>query len=374
MKKIYIIAGEPSGDLLASRLMYAMKGDDVRFSGVGGETMKVAGLKSLFDISEISVMGFFEVLPRIPLILKRIRQTLNDIEKVNPDIVITVDSFSFSKAIHQGLKKRGFKKPHIHYVAPQVWAWKKKRAKTIHQYIDYLMCLLPFEEKLFTPFGMKTSYVGHSVIESGADKGDGDKFLKENKIPKNATVITMLPGSRHSEVRYLLPILKEVADRLNKKYKNLYIVMPTVDTVAREVQQAIKKWDVQTIVVQGQINRYNAFNASKFAISASGTVSLELAMARLPHMIIYKMNALTGYLARKLLKIKYVNLINTLADKKIIPELLQQDCNVENIMRHISSLQGKRGQKQVDEAGQILNSLGVKPSEKVRQIIWELIK
>ena len=164
--KVYLVTGEPSGDLLASRLMRALKHQtkgNVSFAGVGGESMKQNGLKTLFPISDLAVMGFWEVLPSLPKILKRIHQTLDDIEKKKPDIVVTVDSWSFSKQIHLGLKKRKIVVPHIHYVAPQVWAWKAKRAKQIKNWVDHLLMLLPFEEKYFKPNDVPCTYVGHPI-------------------------------------------------------------------------------------------------------------------------------------------------------------------------------------------------------------------
>ena len=166
--KVYLIAGEPSGDLLGSRLMRAMlaKCPDVEFYGIGGETMEREGLKSLFDISELAVMGLFEVLPSLPKILRRFSQTIEDIEKIRPDVVITIDSWSFSARIHKLMRRKKLNIPQIHYVAPQVWAWKKKRAKTMYKYIDHLLTLFPYEPKYFTPHKLKTTFVGHPVIES----------------------------------------------------------------------------------------------------------------------------------------------------------------------------------------------------------------
>ena len=202
--KVYLVTGEPSGDLLAARLMRAMRANtSVDFLGVGGESMQAEGLESLFNISDLAVMGIFEVLPHLPKILGRIRQTLDDIEEKKPDIVVTVDSWSFSKQIHLGIKKRKLNVKHIHYVAPQVWAWKEKRARQIKNWVDHLLMLLPFEEKYFAPYGMSMTYVGHPVTEGGADKGDGVAFRKKHAIDDSALVMTLLPGSRKSEIRYL---------------------------------------------------------------------------------------------------------------------------------------------------------------------------
>ena len=332
--KVYLIAGEPSGDLLASRVMRALKrqNKNVRFFGVGGETMQAEGLKSLFDIQELTVMGLFEVLPKLPKILKRFKQIIKDIEQVQPDIIMTVDSYSFSAHLHKMLKKRHCTIPHVHLVAPQVWAWKKSRAKKVHKFIDHLFCLLPTEEAYFKPYGMATTFVGHPVIEGGADKGSAKRFLQKYHVRQGKEIIVMLPGSRHNEIAYLLPYFKKVAEHLYVENANRVFVIPTVDTVKAKLAKQLASWSVPHILITGEKDRYDAFAAAKVAFAASGTVSLELAMAGVPHLIAYRMNPLTATLARRVLKIKYVNLLNLLVDKPIIPELLQENCTTEKLL------------------------------------------
>jgi len=377
--KIYVITGEPSGDLLGSRLMRALKAEQkIEFFGVGGESMQAEGMESLFPISDLSVMGFLEVVPHIKKILARIRQTLDDIEKQRPDIVITVDSWSFSKQIHLGLIKRKINVPHIHYVAPQVWAWKKGRAKQIKKWVDHLFMLLPFEERYFKPHGVHYTFVGHPVIEGGSDKGNAQRFITMHNLSKKDFILTILPGSRKTEIKYLLPIFKQVVEKMAKRHKNLRVVLPTVETVRAKIEAEISTWTVPVLIVTGEMARYDAFAASNLALAASGTVSLELMMAKVPHAIIYKVNRLTGWLARKILKIKYVNLINILSDKRIIPECLQDDCNLDKIMLELERLETSAGQKQVQDAQYALSMLGVgdalTPSQKAAKKVLEIIK
>lgn len=378
--KVFLVAGEPSGDLLASRLMRALreeKGADVSFIGVGGETMQQEGLTSLFDIKDLAVMGFFEILPHLKVILGHIKTTLDEIERQKPDIVITVDSWSFSKQIHLGIKKRNLNVKHIHYVAPQVWAWKEKRARQIKNWVDHLLMLLPFEEKYFAPYGMSMTYVGHPVTEGGADKGDASSFCKKYGIDDKALVMTLLPGSRKSEIKYLLPVFYQVVKRLKEKYPELSVVIPTVKTVEQKVRDTVSAWEVDTKVVLGEKERYSAFAASRFAVAASGTVSLELAMSKTPHLIAYKLNAVTAFLARHLLKIKYVNLVNILADKEIIPELLQENCNSDKIVETVELLLGESGEKQIELASEQMKKLGADdvylPSRKAAKEVLRII-
>ena len=375
--KVYLIAGEPSGDLLGSRLMRALKkqtNGQVRFMGVGGETMEKEGLKSLFNIKDLAVMGFMEVIPSIPKILKHLDEIVKDIKTKKPDIVMTIDSYSFSARVHKKLKAAGYEKPHVHCVAPQVWAWKKGRAKKIAKFVDHLFCLLPNETSYFEPYGMATTFIGHPVIEGGADKGNKAAFCKKHKINPKATVLCVLPGSRKNELKYLLPIFKESVEELQRKIPNLFVVIPTVQTVADKLQKKLNDWTVPHLIVEGEKERYDAFAAADVALAASGTVSLELAMAGVPHLIAYKVSPLTGFLARHLLKIRFVNLLNILSDREIIPELLQENCTVDKIVEKVRQLLAHPDQK----ADQSLKKLGLgapySPSDKMASVLRKMVR
>lgn len=378
MLTVYLVAGEPSGDLLASRLMRALKkktGGAVRFYGVGGETMAQEGLTSLFDSSELAVMGLMEVIPSIPRILKRISQTVRDIVDKKPDVVVTVDSWSFSARVNKALKAKKTGIPQFHYVAPQVWAWKKKRAKTCGRYIDELFALLPYEPPYFEPHGLKTDFVGHPVVEGGASKGDGAAFREEYGIAADAPLLCVLPGSRRSETKYLLPVFQETVSRLKRKYPALRVVVPTVVTVAEKVKKAVASWDVPVTVVTGEKARYDAFAAANAALAASGTVALELAMARVPYCIAYKMNPISSFLAPLVVKGKYVNLVNILADKLIVKEFLLKNCRADWLANEVDLLLSDETyrQTQISQASQVLNLLGAgqaeTPSDKVADIL-----
>ena len=378
---IYLIAGEPSGDLLASRLMRALKektNGKVRFAGVGGETMIANGFESLFDSSELAVMGLAEVIPSIPRIMARIRQTVDDIVAKKPDVVVTVDSWSFSARVNKGLRSLNTGIPQMHYVAPQVWAWKKRRAKTCGRYIDELMALLPYEAKYFEPHGLKVDYVGHPVVEGGAAKGDAAAFRQANGISENTKLLCVLPGSRRSETKYLLPIFKETVAMLAKKHPDLHIVIPTVVTVEKTVREAVSDWALPVHIVTGEANRYDAFAASEAALAASGTVALELAMAKVPYTIAYQMNSLTSWLARKLVSGKYANLVNILADREVVKEYLLEDCTPEKLSVEVEKLLSDEEYRQtvVHDAFDVLKKLGaddtVTPSMKAAEAVLNL--
>jgi lipid-A-disaccharide synthase len=377
--KIYFVTGEPSGDLLASSLMKALKekAPDVEFYGVGGETMQSYGLKSLFSMAELTVMGFFEVIPRLPLILKRIKQTVADIEKVTPDIIITVDSWGFTGTLLARLKKANIGIPKLHYVAPQVWAWKKGRAKDTAKLTDRLMTLLPHEPEYFEKYGLKCDFVGHPVVENRVEEIDADGFRKKYGIPDNANIISVLPGSRNSEVKRLIPVFRDVIDMLSTKTENLFAVIPTVETVIDEVSKAFADSNIPYRIVTGRMERYAAFRQSMVAIAASGTVSLELASCETPHIVAYKFSPLTNFLADIFVKVKYANLINLLCDREIIPEFMLDKCRANLIAPKVLELTDRKiAENMIRETGEGLQKLrlpDILPSEKAAEIVLEMI-
>ncbi|MBR1904624.1 MAG: lipid-A-disaccharide synthase [Alphaproteobacteria bacterium] len=380
--KYYLIAGEPSGDALGGRLMQALRQKDkkAQFFGLGGETMQAQGLKSLFNISELAVMGLAEVIPSIPRILRRISETVADIERIKPDAVITIDSWSFSVRIHKKLRKLNLNIPQIHYVAPQVWAWKKKRARTMYKYIDLLLTLFPNEPKYFTPYHLETVFVGHPVIESTLVNGNSEqKFKKNHKIPAKNRLMLVLPGSRHNEVDRLLPDFLQTVELMHNKYPDFSFVIPTVSTVAKQVREMVKASGLPITVIEGEENRRDAFHEADVAIAASGTVALELAIVNVPHIIAYKVPKLTEWIARRFIHIQYVNLTNILLAREIVPELLQEDCNPTNIMAYVEQfIEGKpiyhRQLNGFDKVRKLLGMGEQKPSENAAAAIIKFIK
>lgn len=360
---IYIIAGEPSGDLLGARLMAALKQQGrVEFAGIGGEAMRARGLDSLFPMAELSVMGLVEVVPRIPNILNRLAQTIADIEARRPAAVVTIDSWGFTGRVHKRLKLGGSSIPRIHYVAPMVWAWKPKRTKTLAAVLDLLMTLLPNEPPWFEKEGLRTIHVGHPVIEGDAGKGDGAGFRARHGLAPDAPLLCVLPGSRHSETGRLLPVFAETLALVAERKPGLTAVVPTVETVADAVTAAARDWPVPAIVLRGAAEKYDAFAACDAALAASGTVALELAMARLPAVIAYKVSRLTAFVATRFLglRLKYATLVNILMDAPVMPELLQDRCRpgllAEEVIRLLDQPAAREAQRA--GAGEALRRLG----------------
>lgn len=379
---VYLIAGEPSGDLLGGRLMAALKerlGDGVAFAGIGGESMRAEGLTSLFPMTELSVMGLVEVLPRIPRILRRVGQTLSDIETRRPDALITVDSWGFNGRIHAGLKKRGSHVPRIHYVAPMVWAWKSGRTKTLARVLDLLLTLLPNEPAWFEKEGLRTLHVGHPVIEGAAAKGDGDAFRARHGFAPDRKLLCVLPGSRHSETAKLLAPFGETMALLARRFPDLAVVVPTVETVADEVARTVTSWPLPAIVVRGP-EKYDAFAACDAALAASGTVALELAMAGLPAVITYKVSPLSAFVATRFLglSLKFVTLVNILVDEAVMPELLQDDCRPDKLAAAVEHLLTDETARALQAAGarRALEKLGLggeSPSRRAADAVIDFI-
>jgi lipid-A-disaccharide synthase len=338
---IFMVAGEPSGDALGGALIAALRertGGRVRFAGIGGESMAEQGLSSLVPLSDLAVAGITEVLPRAPLILRRVRETVQAIRQLRPDAVVTIDSSGFGWRIAHRLRRAGERLPLIHYVAPMVWAWRAGRARRMARWYDHLLALLPFEPPYFERVGIACTYVGHPVIESGADRGDAARFRAAHGIAGDELVLTVLPGSRGGEVRRLLPIFGAALRQLEPMIGPFRVAVPTVGTVADAVSAGVVDWPGYPIVLRGAAAKYDAFAASRAAMAASGTVALELALARVPMVIGYRLNRMTQIVLDWVVKVRQVNLVNLILGRVLVTELLGDDCAPERLAVAVAEL------------------------------------
>jgi lipid-A-disaccharide synthase len=338
---IFFVTGEPSGDALGGALIAALRqriGGRLRIAGIGGERMRDQGLESLVPLGDLAIMGVAEVLPRAPVILRRVRETVRAIRTLCPDAVVTIDSSGFSWRIAQRLRRRGETLPLIHYVAPMVWAWRAGRARRMARWYDHLMTLLPFEPPYFERVGLSCCYVGHPVLESGADRGDGSRFRAAHGLTEKDALITVLPGSRAGEVRRLLPIFGSALSHLKSVIGPFRVVVPTVATVAATVAGASAAWPGNPIIVQQPDEKYDAFAASRVALAASGSVALELALAGLPMVVGYRLNRLTELFLDRVLKVRQVNLVNLLLGERLVCELLGPNCTPERLAASLAEL------------------------------------
>jgi len=358
---IFVVAGEPSGDVLGARLMAALKKESkgtVSFAGIGGARMEEQGIKSLFPMAELSVMGAAEVIPSLPRILSRIRETATAVLRLRPAALVTIDSPDFSFRVSQRLKATGIQL--IHYVAPSVWAWRPGRARKIAGFLDHLLTLLPFEPPYFEAEGLASTFVGHPVVESGADTGNGADFRRRHGIKKEETLIAVLPGSRVGEISRLHRIFGDALFLLAKKHGDFRVVVPTVDTVAGMVRDACAQWSVPTLIVQGETEKYDAFAAADIALAASGTVALELAMAKTPAVVTYRINPITAWVVRRMIKVRFVHLVNIILDREVVPEFLQESCRPDFLAAALEDLlmDDSRRRRQIEGYGEALKKLG----------------
>ena len=376
---VFLIAGEASGDNLGARLMAALKrrtGNRIRFAGIGGTAMAREGLVSLFPIAELSLMGLAEILPHLPRLLRRLGETAIEIGRLRPRVVVTIDAPEFSFRVARRIARLGI--PRLHYVAPQVWAWRAGRARKLAGSVDRLMALLPFEPPYFEDAGLPCDFVGHPVIESGVDRGDGAAFRSRHGIAPEATVVSVLPGSRHNEVRRLLPVFEGAVELLARERPDFVVAVATVEAVRDEVTAAVRAWSRPGIVVTDPAEKYDAFAASRAAIAKSGTVTLELALAGVPMVVCYKVSAATAFVVRRLVRVDHVGLVNLLAERAVSPELIQEACTPAGIAEKIAPLLEEGAPRAAQLAGfeAVVGQLGGRspaPSERAAEVVLEVI-
>jgi lipid-A-disaccharide synthase len=325
---IYLIAGEQSGDQLGARLMRAIlrRRTDATFTGIGGTAMAAEGCASLFPMTDLSLMGFLEVLPRLRQLKRRIRETAEDIAAKRPDVVVTIDSPGFCFRVLRAIAP--LRVPRVHYVAPQVWAWRENRVKHYPGLWERLLCLLPFEPAFFARHNLPAIFVGHPVLESGCDTGDGQRFRDRYKLTPDDRILIVMPGSRRSEVKRLLPILRATLERLRQP---VVPVIPLAGPVADAVRAATSEWTQRPILISDTREKYDAFAAAAAALTKSGTSTLELALAGVPMVVTYRANPITIWIAWRLALVKYASLLNLLSEREIVPELLQGDATPEKL-------------------------------------------
>jgi lipid-A-disaccharide synthase len=326
MTLIYLVAGEASGDLLGARLIAALRAarPDLTFAGVGGERMAEQGFASLFPMRELAVMGLMEVLPNIRRLSRRLDETVAEIVARRPAVVVTIDSPGFGLRVAARVKPRGF--PVLHYVAPQVWAWRPGRVKRIAREVDRILALLPFEAPFFEKAGIPVDFVGHSILESGADRGDAARFRALHGIQDHERVVLVMPGSRRSEVSRLLPTFGAALRLAAARVPHLRPVVPLAGPVEEAVRAVAGGWHPAPILLRGVDEKYDAFAAAEAGLIKSGTSSLEVALAGVPMVVGYKVNPLTAVIVRQLVKVPYISIVNLLAERRVIPELVQEDC------------------------------------------------
>ena len=363
MKKIFILTGEPSGDKLASTAISKLQRDynDIEYLSVGGSNLEKIGIKSIFELKEITYLGFTSVLLNIFKIRKKINQTVNEILKFKPDILFSVDSPDFTLRVAEKVKKKNPKIKTVHYVAPQVWIWRKNRVKKIKKFIDHILLLFDFEKKYFDDEKIKNTFVGHPLIENK----DTNKTDINNLISKDKKIISIFPGSRKSETGVLLPILIDFINMMNSKDSNYSFIFHATDENKNHIIEYIKDKNLKNINIISEENlKKEILLNSVFAVCKSGTISLQVCNANVPSIIIYKLSFINFLIFKLLVNVKYANIINIINNKEVIPELLQGECNAKEIYNSVIYMlkNPNIGKKQLDECNKTLEGIRSKSS------------
>tara|TARA_Y100000991_G_scaffold102505_1_gene77243 strand:+ start:1181 stop:2326 length:1146 start_codon:yes stop_codon:yes gene_type:complete len=372
---IYIVAGEPSGDILGDQLIKSLesKFNSPIFNGVGGERMQSNNFTSLFDMSDISIFGIFPVLRKLFFLMNKINDVVKDISQKKPDIIILIDSPDFNHRVAKKVKKYLPDVPIVCYVAPTVWAWRQGRAKKMSEYFDYLLSVIPFEVNFFEKYGLKTSYVGHPFIEKVKNIND-ITFSEKYDLDKSKTII-FLPGSRKIEIERHSPVMVQAIDYLKDQNLNLNILIATGQKQLDQIRDYFT--DIQ--IITDDYEKYSLFKKADFACAASGTVTLELGLTETPTIVIYKMDKLTWFFISKMVKVKFVSLVNLILGRESSKELLQDNFNKENLIDELSKLlSDEDGQKKqindLKEFNAIMNKNIDNPSENASKIIKRLLE
>ncbi len=370
---IYIVAGEASGDQVGARLIRALKKKGyTNFAGVGGQAMIREGFQSFFPMKELSVMGIFEIIPHVPRILKRLRQTQKDILQKQPAVVVTIDSpgfcFRLAKKLHP------YAIPLVHYTAPTVWAWRPKRAGKISKIFNHLLVLFPHEPPYFVKEGLPTTFVGHPLIEMNLTPERGKYFRQHYNFKEEEPLLCLLPGSRQNEIDRLLPVFIEALKLLKVNFPHLQIVMPTVLSLKEYVLERLSEYNLSILLITDQDDKIAAMAASDVALAASGTVALELALTETPTVIAYRINKLTALIVRRLLKTPYVCLTNILLGRLVVPELLQENCTPEKIYKALLKEMSGSQKKELSQIRALISPLSETSSDIAAREIIKFIK
>ncbi|MEK9674658.1 MAG: lipid-A-disaccharide synthase [Candidatus Pelagibacter ubique] len=363
MKKIFVLTGEPSGDKLASTLISRLKleNSEIEYLSVGGTHLKNLGIKSIYDLKEITYLGFTSVLLNIFKIKSKINKTVEEIVKFNPDILLSVDSPDFTLRVAEKVKKINNNIKTIHYVAPQVWVWRKNRVKKIKKFIDHILLLFEFEKKYFDEENIKNTFVGHPLIEINQN----NKTIIDNILPKNKKIISIFPGSRNSETNVLLPILLDFIKLMNKKHKEYFFYIHATEENKSLILEHVKKYNFDNIDIVSEENiKSEILSKSIFAVSKSGTVSLQICNFNVPSIIIYKLSFINFMIFKMLVNVKFANIINIINNREVIPELLQKECNADEIYRSVIYFlkNPELMKKQVSECSKTLEGIRSKTS------------
>ena len=378
-----LVAAEASGDMLGAGLIHEMRAQrpdlDLRFVGIGGARMKEAGVASPFDISELSILGMLEGLKALPRVRRRVKQAGAFAQAEMPDVVVLIDSWGFTLRVAHAIRKIMPKVPLVKYVGPQVWATRPGRAKTLAQAVDLLLALHPMDAPYFEREGLKTVVVGNPALNVDFGRSDPAGYRQGLGLAAYDHLLMVLPGSRPSEIRRLMPVFREVMQQLGATRPNLTMVMPVAETVRDLVIEATRDLALRFVLIENEDDKYSAMQAADLALACSGTVSTELALAGCPMVIAYKVEPLTYWIFKNIATIKYVTLFNITAGRLIAPEFIQDDCTVDKLVKAVGERLDDKAlrDKQIDEQFAALDIMGrgqKPPAELAARAVLEFLK
>ncbi|ABE62523.1 lipid-A-disaccharide synthase [Nitrobacter hamburgensis X14] len=377
-RRIFLIATEESGDRLGSSLMKVLRrrlDDAVRFEGVGGRSMAREGLVSLFPIEDLSIMGFAAVVKQLPMILRRIRETADAVIAAEPDMLVIIDSPDFTHRVARRVRARRPALPIVDYVSPSVWAWRPGRARAMRRYVDHVLALLPFEPEEYRRLaGPPCTYVGHPLIEQvGMLRPDAQERQRRDAPPP---ALLVLPGSRRSEIDHHMAVFGETLRTLQLDAGEMDVVLLTMPHLIEKVKAAVASWPLQPRIVVGEQGKQAAFRVARAALTKSGTVTLELALAGVPMVTAYRGGAVEAWIAQRVIRTSSVILANLVIGENVIPEFLQENCTPENLapaLREIltDSPLRRRQLKAFAKLDAIMATGQHSPSERAADIVLE---
>ena len=342
-KRIFLVAGEHSGDFLGAALMRSLAKELESapiYSGVGGSMMETEGLRSLFPLHDVAVMGLTAIFARLPTILKRVYQAVDAAIAFSPDIVVIIDSPEFTHPIAKRIRRKLPDVPIIDYVSPSIWAWRSGRAKKMNSYVDHVLALLPFEPEAHKRLGGPAcSYVGHPLVEKidYINNCSAKALQAELSIADDAVKLVVLPGSRPNEVKRLMIPFGQVVDKLREKYHNLEVLIPIMPSVDELIEELSSTWSHKPHLLRGEDKKFAAFNLSDAALAASGTVTLELGLIKVPMVVAYIMGK-PEYSLRGMVSVQSIVLANLVLGKNVFPEFLQEKCTPDALFAAIDVL------------------------------------
>ena len=366
MKKIFVLTGEPSGDKLASTVINKLKlnNSEIEYLSVGGSHLNRLGVKSIYNLKEITYIGFTSVILNLFKIRNKINETVKKIIEFNPDVLFSVDSPDFTLRVVEKVKSINPNIKTIHYVAPQVWVWREGRIKNFKKFLDHVLLLFNFEKKYFDKENIKNTFVCHPLLENK----ENIKTNLSNIIDENKKIISLFAGSRTSETNILLPILLDFIRLMNEKFNEYNFIFHATDQNKDLIKDEIRKINFNNVEVISDENiKSQILSNSIFAVVKSGTVSLEICNAKVPSIIIYKMGMINFFIVKMLVKVKFANIINIAAKEEIIPELLQSKCNPTNIYNRVDKLLSNKStlDKQVIKTQEIIRNFKTEKSSEI---------